>query len=243
MFDNFPKSRLPLPLDYQSIYEKHYKENREGASAASSLSQRLESWMHRKVAKDVRRNNKGLATLEIGAGTLNHLPYEPYAKPYDIVEPWSYLFEKSPFLGRVRKVYSGVEEIPLDSKYKRIISIAAFEHILNLPEVVARAGLLLDKYGQLRAAIPSEGTLLWKLGWKLTTGLEFRLRYALDYGMLMKHEHVNTSAEIEQILMFFFANVQCRFLGLHRKLSVYQFFICTSPNLDNCRSYLAQIGP
>ena len=144
-------------------------------------------------------------------------------------------------MGRVRKVYSGVEEIPLDSKYKRIISIAAFEHILNLPEVVARAGLLLDQNGQLRVAIPSEGTLLWKLGWKLTTGLEFRLRYALDYGMLMKHEHVNTSAEIEQILMFFFSNIRCSVLGFHRKFSFYQFFVCSVPDLYRCQSYLDDI--
>ena len=241
MFDNFPKSRQPLPKAYETIYESHYRENREGGSAASSLAQKLESWMHKKVAEDTKNDNKGLSTLEIGAGTLNHLPYEPNTKPYDVIEPWSYLLELSLSFERVRKTYCGIEEIPLDTKYERIISIATFEHILNLPEVVLRSGLLLNPSGQLRVAIPSEGTLLWKLGQKLTTGLEFRIRYKLDYGVLMKYEHVNTAAEIEEILKYFFSSVKCSVLGLCRKLSFYQFFVCATPDLERCQSYLNTI--
>ncbi|BBB18932.1 hypothetical protein HELA111659_05860 [Helicobacter labetoulli] len=30
MFDNFPKTRSPLPQTYQAIYEQHYKNNRDG---------------------------------------------------------------------------------------------------------------------------------------------------------------------------------------------------------------------
>lgn len=242
MFDNFPKSRQPLPPDDERIYKKYYSENREGGSIASSLSQKLESWMHRKVAQDVKHDNKALSTLEIGAGTLNHLPHEPYTKPYDVVEPWSYLLERSSFLKRIRKIYPGIEEIPLDTKYERILSIASFEHILNLPEVIARCGLLLNHGGQLRTAIPSEGTLLWKMAQKMTTGLEFRLKYNLDYAVLMKYEHVNTAIEIEEILGYFFSRVRCSVLGLHKKFSFYQFFICSVPHLDRCRSYLDEIG-
>ena len=242
MFDSFPKSKQPLPPDYEIIYKDHYRENREGRTVASSLSQRLESWMHRQVSKDIKDDNRELSTLEIGAGTLNHLAYEPYTKPYDVVEPWSYLLEQSSFLERIREIYSNIEEIPSDAKYERILSIATFEHILNLPEVIARSGLLLKHNGQLRAAIPSEGTLLWRMGQKMTTGLEFRLRYNLDYDVLMKYEHVNTAIEIEEILGYFFSSVKCNVLGLSRNLSFYQFFICSVPHLDRCRCYLAEIS-
>lgn len=69
-------------------------------------------------------------------------------------------------------------------------------------------------------SIPSEGTFLWKLGWKMTTGLEFKINYNLDYGKLMKYEHVNTAEEIEQILEYFFSEVSCKVFGLSKEISI-----------------------
>ncbi|WP_288546212.1 hypothetical protein [uncultured Helicobacter sp.] len=71
----FPKTRKPLPSAYQAIYEEHYKSNRNGEGAASGLAQKLESWLHKKVADDTL-GLSGHKTLEIGAGTLNQIPYE-----------------------------------------------------------------------------------------------------------------------------------------------------------------------
>jgi hypothetical protein len=232
-FSSFPKRRAPLPPEFAAIYSKYYKENRSGKSKASGLAQIMESWMHKKVAQDVRPGTRK-ATLEIGAGTLNHLPYERESTPYDIVEPFEFLFEASPNLNRVRTIYRDIAEISRSARYKRIISIATFEHICNLPEVIAQSALLLSDGGQLRAAIPSEGTILWRLGWKLTTGLEFRLKHHLDYEVLMKYEHVNTAREIEDMLRYFFARVEARTFGLARSLSFYQFFACSQPLLRKC---------
>jgi hypothetical protein len=80
--------------------------------------------------------------LEIGAGTLNQLKYEKKAI-YDIVEPFEILYENSPELNRINKIYRDISEIN-DEKYDRIISCACFEHILNLPEVVAKSCILLN---------------------------------------------------------------------------------------------------
>ena len=74
-----------------------------------------------------------------------------------------------------------------------------------------------------------DGTLLWTLGWRLTTGLEFRWKYGLDYGVLMRHEHVNTAAEIEAVLRAFFKSVRRSVFGIAPALSFYQCFECTSP--------------
>src|SRR5215510_13904163 len=101
VLSRFPKQRPPLPEAYQKIYVEHYKRNREGASAASSLSQKMESWMHRKVAEDVTGLSKGPRTLEIGAGNLNHLQYEPPSGDYDVVEPIIDLVTGSPRRSRV----------------------------------------------------------------------------------------------------------------------------------------------
>lgn len=236
-FRNFPKSRAPLPPEFQAIYAEHHRRNREGSSAASGLSQKMESWMHRKVAEDVR-SGRSRSTLEIGAGTLNHLPYEPYALPYDIVEPESELYKSSINLNRIRNAHPDIKEVPAWARYDRIISIAAFEHICDLPEVVARCGLLLADGGQLRVAIPSEGTILWRLGWQLSTGVEFRLKYKLDYGVMMRHVHVNTAVEIEEILNHFFSSIASSVFGLSKSLSFYQFYKCALPNPGRCAKFL-----
>jgi hypothetical protein len=239
-FSAFPKTRPTLPPEYQKIYRQHMRENRHGQSPASRMSTALEGWMHRKIARDVRKGkgNDSRSTLEIGAGTLNHLRYESRKAVYDIVEPARYLFDNSPLLSLVRTVYDDIKEVQPNTFYDRIISIASFEHICNLPEVVARCGLLLRLGGQLRAAIPTEGGPLWKLGWKLTTGWEFKRRYSLDYEVIMRTEHVNTWKEVADVLNYFFHSVECSYLGLTRALSIYQVYICRDADRTKCSDYL-----
>lgn len=239
MFENFPKTRSTLPPEFQAIYADQYKENRDGGSKASGLAQKLESWMHKKVGADVQSGAEK-STLEIGAGTLNQLPYEKNSKPYDIIEPFHSLFESSPLKARIRDVYDDISEIPADTKYDRIISIAAFEHICNLPEVIARSGLLLTEDGNLRCGIPSEGTIMWKLGYTFSTGMEFKRKYGLDYEVLMKHEHVNTAKEIEEVLNYFFTDVNGSVFGIAKAISFYQFYACKRPQVDRCSNYLAE---
>ncbi len=185
-FSDFPKKRVPLPPEYESIYLQHYRNSREGSSKILGLAKRAEAWMHRKVAEDVRQGAPK-ATLEIGAGTLNQLPYEPNSNPYDIVEPFHELFQSSPHRHRIRSFFDDISEVPPETKYERVTSIAALEHVCDLPELVARSALLLSEGGQFRAGIPSEGTILWRLGWATTTALDFRARYNLDYEVLMKY--------------------------------------------------------
>lgn len=237
----FPKTRPPLSPQLEAIYVRQYQENRSGETRAASLAQRLEAWMHRQVAADVR-HGPPRATLELGAGTLNQLAYEPEGAPYDIVEPFAELFEASPLRSRIRAVFADVAEVPADRRYGRITSVAALEHICDLPLALARAARLLEPDGALRSAIPSEGGLLWRLGWSLTTGLEFRLRHGLDYGELMAHEHVNTAAEIERLVHELFAEVEVRSFGLGRQLSLYRFIVARKPRLDVADGWIARFG-
>lgn len=233
----FPKIRPALPPEYEKIYLQHIQENRHGQSPASRLSTGLEGWMHRRIAGDARES---LSTLEIGAGTLNHLRYEPDHAAYDIIEPAHYQFAGSPFLSRVRNIYDDIKDVPPETRYDRIISIATFEHICNLPEVVANSGLLLQPGGALRAAIPTEGGPLWKLGWKLTTGWEFKRRYGLDYEVIMRSEHVNNWKEVASVLNYFFQRVEFSSMGLTRALSVYQVYICRDPDRAKCLEYVKE---
>lgn len=240
ILQKYPKKRTELPKEFKNIYLEHYKINREGKSSATSLAQKMETWLHKKVAKDVvGLNNK--STLEIGAGTLNQLEYEE-TKPYDIVEPFSELFENSIYKNKINNIYQDIAEVNPSKKYDRITAIATFEHVLDLPSVVAKSCIHLNDNGTLRVSIPNEGTILWKLGWKLTTGIEFKLKYGLDYGILMSHEHVNTADEIEEVLKYFYSNLKCSCFGVSRKFAFYRFYECSKPKLKEAKDYLDSLA-
>ena len=236
----FPKTRPELPPKLQAIYTRQYLENRAGATPAASMAQRLERWLHVQVAADVQAGPR--PTLELGAGTLNQLDFEPPSDAYDIVEPFAELFRGSPHRGRIRDVYADAADVPADRSYDRITTVAALEHICDLPLVLARVARHLTPGGTLRAAIPSEGGLLWTLGWMLTTGLEFRLRHGLDYGLLMAHEHVNDARDVETLVRALFEDVQIRSFGLGRQLSLYRFIAARAPRLDVAAAWEARFA-
>ena len=226
----YPKTRPTLPAKLQAIYTRQYLENRAGATPAASASQALERWLHRRVAADTAGGP--VPTLEIGAGTLNQLNFEPPNAAYDIVEPFAELYADSPLRGRVRQIFADVADVPATRRYERITSVAALEHICDLPLTLARAARRLSDGGVLRTAIPSEGGFLWKLGWMCTTGLEFRLRHGLDYGLMMAHEHVNDAFEIETLLRALFEDVSVKSFGVGRQLSLYRFLAARRPRPD-----------
>lgn len=240
-FKEFPKKRKKLPKEYEDIYELHYKENREGKSVAASQSQKLERWLHKQVAKSSNEFEK-VITLEIGAGTLNQLDYEK-SYIYDIVEPFKSLYTDSRNLNKVNSFFSDISEIK-EPIYNRITSIATFEHILNLPEVIARTCLLFNDVntGVLSCAIPSQGDMLWKLGYSISTGLEFWIRYKLNYSVLMEYEHVNSANEIEEVLKYFYDKVDKSIFGVTPILPIYRSYECRFPNVERAKKYLQDIG-
>ena len=82
----------------------------------------MERWMHRKVAEDIKPDSEK-STLEIGAGTLNHLVYESISK-YDIVEPFKELYIDSPELKKINTFYCDIAEIENKKYFKyRILEL------------------------------------------------------------------------------------------------------------------------
>lgn len=234
LLSTYPRTRPQLPPRQQASYAEHYRSNRAGEQGLSRIVLKLESWMHRRVSDGVT----GGHLLEIGAGNLNHVPYLPEACTYDAVEPFQELLEDGPHRLRARHVYTDVREIPHIVNYDCIFSVAVLEHLTDLPFILARAGLLLREGGTFRAGFPSEGGLLWGLAWRLTTGIEYRLRRGLKYKSIMRHEHLNTANEILALLQHFFQQVEVsRFPLPGKHLSFYTAAIARGPRLDRCRDF------
>lgn len=238
MFEKFPKKRQPLPEAYEKIYLKHYFESRCGKTAVLALASLMEGWLHRQVS---RSSAPDKVTLEIGAGTLNQIPYER-SSAYDVVEPFKVLYEESPFIKKVRYKYDKINDVPAANRYDRITAIASFEHIENLPEVVAISCGLMKENGRLHVAIPNEGRFLWRFAYKMTTAVAFRRKYGLDYEVLMRYEHINTADEIEEILRHFFRDVKEKLLGLGKDFSVYRYYECGNQDLQAAGDYLKKIS-
>jgi SAM-dependent methyltransferase len=191
--------------------------------------------MHRRIAA----RQHGTEILEIGAGTLNHLLYEPQELSYDAVEPFRELWDGRAAVSQLRRLYLSAEEIPKEVKYDRIISVAVLEHLTDLPRMVARAALHLRTNGLFQAGIPSEGGALWGISWRLSTGIAFHLRTGLSYAELMRHEHVNTAREILEICNWLFEQVEIeRFPTNLHHLSFYAVLEARGPRLDRCRQLL-----
>lgn len=233
----YPKQRPSLNRAEQERYQDEYLISREGTTFATRLAQKAEGWMHRKVTRGA-----AASTLELGAGTLNHILYEKgieASSVYDIVEPQKYLYEGSELLRYIDSVFSDIRQVKGESCYERIISIAVLEHVCDLPALIARSGLLLTEDGEFCNAIPSEKGLLWEVSWRVTTGLAYRIRTGRPYINIMRHEHVNTIFEIEALIGYFFRSVRVmRYPFPFRHLSLFTCISAKSANKDLCKEYL-----
>tara|TARA_B100000579_G_C22760352_1_gene818634 strand:+ start:588 stop:1268 length:681 start_codon:yes stop_codon:yes gene_type:complete len=192
-----------LPQAYEEIYEDFYKDYALSKSLFRKFASFLESWYHKEIAK---MGIKNCSILEIGCGALNHVPYEKTFSRYDVIEPKNYLIKATDKkrLYSINKIYKSLDHLPCDIKYSKIISIAVLEHIDDLEQHLISIKKLIEPKGVFSVAIPAEGEFLWWISWRLTTGIGFWLKYKLDYGLLMRYEHINQASKIINLIKKYF---------------------------------------
>ena len=114
----YPKTRPFLDPEIEKIYNSVYLNNRQGSSSATSIAQKLETWMHLKANNFI---NEDKDVLEIGAGTLNHLNFDKSYKTYDVIEPFKELYINSKNKNKVNNFYSDIRD--LDEKNMITLSL------------------------------------------------------------------------------------------------------------------------
>jgi hypothetical protein len=90
VINKFPKKRITLNDEYLKVYKEHYIANRGGSGFAHFITQKMESWMHKKVS-----SREGMDILESGAGNLNRLKFEKSFVNHDIIEPFKGLYQNN----------------------------------------------------------------------------------------------------------------------------------------------------
>ena len=204
LIGKYPKKRPPLNNKLKKIFDLEYKKNR-----SNFLSQLSESWLHFAIKGRKEFLNK---TLEIGAGSLNHLPYENIKnnKKYDVIEPKKFLYENNKNKKFINKFYKNLNNVP-NNKYDRIISSAVLEHLEDLPKYLFLSTKKLKKKGYQSHSIPCEGYPTWGIAWYLISGISFKIRTGQNFREVQKHEHINSYDEILSLINFFYKNVKIKF--------------------------------
>jgi len=157
-------------------------------------------------------------TLEIGAGIGGHLPFEDLgAQEYHVLETraefCARLAEQIP-AERVHEASIEDRQAFPDGFFDRVIAVHVLEHLRNLPAAVEEISRLLRPGGVFDVVLPTEGSLAYSVARKISAERMFKKRFGLDYGPIIRNEHVNTYAEVDSQLRRYFVDDTTRFFPL-----------------------------
>lgn len=210
-----PAGVWPKTVPDLSAAQRHAREQfvREWLEILPRKYSSLERFNHGFVAK--LPHSPGCRTLEIGFGFGEHLRYERGDQDYYCLD------YREDFCSRVRGLLPAdhvccgdIQETQLqwsDGMFDRIIAIHVLEHLPRLPDALEEVNRLLNNEGVFDVVIPCEGGLAYSLARKISAERMFRRRFKMDYGPIIRSEHVNTHAEIVSALEDSFRVNRARF--------------------------------
>jgi SAM-dependent methyltransferase len=145
----------------------------------------------------VRSYIPGQRTLEIGAGTGTHMPFEPKGE-YVALEASAELAAQIPGRDGLSVVVADCEQrLPWDDgSFDRVLAIHLLEHLYNLPAALDEVARVLRPDGVFSVVIPCEGGRLYSLGRHFTTKRIFEKRYQMPYEWMIHQDHCNTAREV-----------------------------------------------
>lgn len=219
--NKWPKCLPILSIEQEKISNDYVKYWHEVLPSKYNLVDRFN---HQYVVRAAARQfNK---TLEIGAGTGEHLQYEKLTQrqkeqyvAVDIRENMVAEFKRRypeirVFIGDCQKY------MPWDDdSFDRILAIHVLEHLPNLPAAVTELHRLCDKKnGFLSIVIPCEGSLSYTIARRISAQRIFEKRYKQPYRWFIEREHINRPEEIFQELTPYFNLVHSSYFPLPIKI-------------------------
>ncbi len=180
----------------------------------------VDSFNHNYVVKNAPINFS--RTLEIGAGTGEHLRYEQLSleqtKNYVAVDI------RENMVAELRLQYPEINSVVGDCQkrmefgdgyFDRILAIHVLEHLPNLPAAIKEMYRLCDKNrGVLSIVIPCEGSFAYSVARKISAQRIFEARYKQSYQWFIEREHINLPNEIFEELSQYFLLTSSRYFPI-----------------------------
>ena len=170
----------------------------------------IDEFNHNYVVKAAPKNF--LRTLEIGAGTGEHLKYEKLSQAQK--DNYHAVDIRDNMVNEFNIHNPGIHAIVADcqkkmdfydSYFDRILAIHVLEHLPDLPSAIREMHRLCDKdKGVFSIVIPCEGSLAYSLARKLSAQRIFEARYQQSYKWFIEREHINLPNEIFEELAPYF---------------------------------------
>lgn len=221
----WPKVVPPLDAEQQATIDdaiRRWHENLPGSYRT------IEHFNHRYPLRTAPGDQGRIRTIEIGAGLGEQLAYEDLARQeYTCVElrpdMAAGLRERFPSVTTI--VGDCQERLPFaDGFFDRAIAVHVLEHLPDLPSALDELRRLLRAGGKLSVVIPCDPGLVYGIGRRFTAQREFERRYNVPYEIFVSREHLNSPAEIIELLRDRFRIVHRRFFPL--RLPVVDLNIC-----------------
>jgi len=195
----------------------------------------IDEFNHRYVVKNAPKNFR--KTLEIGAGTGEHLKYERLTQSqkdnYFAVDIRSNMINEfkiqNPGIHAI--VADCQEKMDFDSEsFDRILAIHVLEHLPNLPAAIREIHRLCCKdNGILSIVIPCEGSIAYSIARKLSAQRIFEARYKQPYKWFIEREHINLPNEIFEELLNHFELIDSTYFPIPLKIRMLN--LCIGANL------------
>jgi hypothetical protein len=235
LLETYPRKRKKLESDYNKIYKKFYYDNLNKKNFVSSLIKKMETKLfHKPISL-----HKGKKILELGAGNLDHIQFENF-NSYDAVEPEKkYYKDNKVALKKINKIYDSIFQIPNHKKYDKILALFTLDVIDDLPKFLAKIGKLMTKNSIFYVGNSTIGSLSFSLSWRLTSGLNFFLKYGKNLGVLKEHESVNKYDEIIELLKYFFEEIEIEMKpNFFFIFNTYCYIKLKKPILKRCNKFM-----
>jgi len=216
----WPKKAPELTVQQAAISDDFMKYWHEVLSSRYGL---VEKFSHRYV---VRGASQGFTrTLEIGAGSGEHLKYEKLSpeqrRGYVAVDMRENMIAE--FHRRFPDIHAVVGDCQKrmdfqDGSFDRLVAIHVLEHLPDLPAAVREMYRLCNKdHGVLSIVIPCEGGLAYSLARQISAQRIFEARYKQSYRWFIEREHLNRSHEIFEELVPLFSLVSSTYFPIALK--------------------------
>jgi ubiquinone/menaquinone biosynthesis C-methylase UbiE len=217
----WPKVYLPLTAEQSAISDDFMKYWHEVLPRRYGI---VDEFNHNYAVKAAPENFS--RTLEIGAGSGEHLLYEKLSR----AQKANYVAVdiRENMVATLRSRFPEIQAVVGDCQrrmefadgfFDRILAIHVLEHLPNLPLAVEEMHRLCDKNrGILSIVIPCEGSLAYSLARRISAQRIFEARYKQSYRWLIEREHINRPHEIFEELAPYFTQVSSSYFPIPLKL-------------------------